>query len=181
MPRGGLTKSEGRDCLFLWICQMFLKVSHSWQEAFSPERDRMPCSCFCGQTHWALRLYHQQAPSYISDHVHWLFTSGSFSCCFPSLIRYYLWALVRERAISPPSAPSVHVTSRGWQQHSSFGIHLQQGKTRQNVKASTGRHTSEEGRKRARLSVGEGVAWENLRVLDKDWDTSGNKWMGARS
>lgn len=86
-------------------------------------------------------FYRQQGHSYISDHVHWLFTSGSFSCCFSSLIRYYLWALWwGERAISPLSAPSVPVTSPGWQQHSSFRIHLQQGKTRQNVKRSAGRH-----------------------------------------
>lgn len=31
---------------------MFLWVPHSWLKAFSPERDRMPSSCFCGQTHW---------------------------------------------------------------------------------------------------------------------------------
>lgn len=79
----------------------------------------------------------QQAHSYIPDRVHWLFTSGSFSCCFSSLIRYYLWALRQgERAISPSSAPSVPVTSPGWQQRSSFGIHLQRGKTHQNVKRS---------------------------------------------
>lgn len=33
-----------------------------------------------------------------------------------------------ETTISTPSAPSVHVTSPGWQQHSSFGIHLQRRK-----------------------------------------------------
>lgn len=38
-------------------------------------------------------FYHQQAHYYIFDHVHWLFTSGSFSCCFSFLIWYYLWAL----------------------------------------------------------------------------------------
>lgn len=76
-----------------------------------------------------------------------------------------------ERTISPPSAPSVPVTSLGWQHHSSFGIHLQQGKTHQNVKRSARRHTSEQRRKRTRLSVGEGITWEKLRVLDKDWDT----------
>ncbi len=70
---------------------------------------------------------------------------------------------VGELAISTPSAPSVHVTSPGWQWHSSFGIHLQQGKTRQNVRRSVKRQTSEERRKWARLSVGEEIIWEKLR------------------
>lgn len=86
--------------------------------------------------------------------------SRSFSCCFSSFdLVLFMSSLVRSggwRAVSPPSAPSVPVTSPGWQQHSSFGIHLQQGKTRQNVKRSAGRHTSEEERKQSRLlSVGE--------------------------
>lgn len=37
-------------------------------------------------------FYHQQACSYISGHVHCVFTSRIFSCCFSSLIWYYLWA-----------------------------------------------------------------------------------------
>lgn len=57
MPCGSVTKLEGSDCLFLWLCQMFLWVPRNWHEVFSPERDRMPCSCFCGQTHWELGLF----------------------------------------------------------------------------------------------------------------------------
>lgn len=130
----------------------------------------------------SLDFHHQQAHSYIFNEVHWLFTSGSYSCGFPSLIWYYLWALRWGiRAISPPRASTVHVTSRGWWWHSIFGIHLQQGKSRQKVRRSAGRHTSEERKKRVRLSVGEGITWEKLKVQDKDWATSGNKWIEGRS
>lgn len=57
MPCGCVTKLEGSDCLFLWLCQMFLWVPNCWHEVLSPGRDRVPCSCFCGQTHWELRLF----------------------------------------------------------------------------------------------------------------------------
>lgn len=36
----------------------------------------------------------------------------------------FMSSLVEGKGLSPPpSSPSVHVTSHGWQQHSSFGIH----------------------------------------------------------
>ena len=54
----------------------------------------------------------------------------------------------------PPSAQSVHVTSPGWQQILEYIY--SRGKSRQNVRSSSGGFTSEERRKWERLSLGVG-------------------------
>lgn len=119
--------------------------------------------------HWSDILgaltFHQQAYSYISDRVHWLFTSGISSYCLSSLIFFsIIYELTDGGGLLPPSTPSVHVTFHGWQQHNRFWNAFPAGKTRQTVKSSAGRHTSEERRKLANLSLEGGVTGENLRV-----------------
>lgn len=124
IPCGSVTKSKGSYWLFLWSCQMFLWVLHSWHKAFSPEMDRIPCSCFCGKTHfkvWLLssagvlvHLWPCSLTFYLQDFLMLLFLFD---------LVLFMSSLVEGKGLSPPSSPSVHVTSHGWQQHSSFGIH----------------------------------------------------------
>lgn len=172
-----VAKTEGSNCLFLWSYWMFLWTLHRWHEVLSPERDWVPCWSFCVQIRWELGLLTISRQTLTS-----LTMFVGFSPWGVSYAAFPLWFGIiydlssgRKRAISPHSTPSVHVMSPGWQQHHKFGIHLQQGKTHQNVKASAWRHKSEEWRKGAGLSAWEGITWEKPR--DIDWGTSGTKRM----
>lgn len=178
MSCGGVTKSEGSDCLFLWLCQMFLWVPNGWHKAFSPEWDRMPCSCFCSQTHWELGL---------------LPSAGALLHLWPCSLAFHLWDVLMLLFLfdsvlfmsslvggKGPSLPPV-LHQPMWRLLAGSSTAVLEYIYSKGKPVRMGREaledTSEERRKWARLSVGEGITWEKLRVLDKDWDTSGNKLM----
>lgn len=123
IPCGTVTKSKGSYWLFLCRGQMFLWVLHSWHKAFSPEMDRMLIFLWQDSFQiWLLpsagvlvHLWPCSLTFYLQDFLMLLFLFD---------LVLFMSSLVEGKGLSPPpSSPSVHVTSHGWQQHSSFGIH----------------------------------------------------------
>lgn len=185
-----------------WFTFCFVARWPSWEEATVCFCGRARCFCgfhtvdikpshlrgtYCPAHVSVARLagssefYQQQAHPHISDHVHWHFTSERFSCCFYFLVCYYLWALCwGGKGLSLP--PALHQSPwcllAGTSTAALEYIYSREKPIK--MLREELKDTSEQRRKRVRLwEGGEGITWEKW-VLDKDWDTSGNKWMGTR-
>lgn len=158
---------------------MFLWLPCNWHEVFTSERHGIPCSCFSSQTNFELG---QRAPLYVSDHAHWCFTMGTFSCCFSSFDSVlFMSSLVWWGLSFNLSVPSVHTTSFGWQQHSSFGAYLR-GILSWGGMGSTRIYSSETRTKRAWLSVEERITLRDWGCLKRNFrgQTNGRRLQEIR-
>lgn len=92
---------------------MFPWTLHRWHEVLSPERDRVPCWCFCVQIQWELGLLTISrktltSPTMFIGFSLWGVSYAAFPLWFGII---YELSSGRKRAISPRSTPSVHDVS----------------------------------------------------------------------